>query len=271
MRAASDVRVPCQRWRDRRDSYRPPLERINPAEFDVARVAVADAKAFVVRHHYSGTCSSTRRCFGLFRRGELAGVAVFGHPMAEAVLTNVFGGEARESLELSRFVLLDEVKANGETWFLARCFELLRREDLRGVVSFSDPMPRTSAAGARVFPGHLGGIYQAFNGVYLGRARPSTLRLLADGRVFSHRTETKVRAKASRWQSGVRQLVAAGAPDPGSNPSAADLREWLAAALPLLTRKVRHPGNHRYAWALQRAVRRSLPPSLPYPKRGLAA
>jgi hypothetical protein len=84
-------------------------------------------------------------------------------------------------------VLVDEVPANGETWFLGECFARLRNrvvEDqewgdeyrLRGVVSFSDPVARVSADGLRIFPGHIGLIYQAFKGVYLGRSVRRTLR-----------------------------------------------------------------------------------------------
>jgi hypothetical protein len=39
-------------------------------------------------------------------------------------------------------------------------------------------------------------------------------------------------------------------------------KHWIAT----LTRPLRHPGNHRYAWALRRRDRRHLPESLPYPK-----
>jgi hypothetical protein len=47
---------------------------------------------------------------------------------------------------------------------------------------------------------------------------------------------------------------------------AGDPEAWLAEWLPRLTRRKRHPGNHRYAWTLQRRDRRHLPASMPYPK-----
>ena len=40
------------------------------------------------------------------------------------------------TVELGRFVLLDSVAGNGETWFLARSFEILRKHAIVGVVSF---------------------------------------------------------------------------------------------------------------------------------------
>jgi hypothetical protein len=65
--------------------------------------------------------------------------------------------------------LFDEVPANGETWFLGRCFELLRHENLVGVVSFSDPVPRTSL-------------------------------LLPDGSVLNARTVQKIRGMDRGWK-----------------------------------------------------------------------
>ncbi len=60
-----------------------------------------------------------------------------------------------ESLELSRFVLSESVPGNGESWFLARCWQLAVRDGVRGAVGFSDPMPRRAVAGDLVFPGHI--------------------------------------------------------------------------------------------------------------------
>jgi hypothetical protein len=255
-----------QRWRDRRDSYRPAGETIKPTEYEVAPIADdGTAKAFVLGHHYSGSYPAARYRFGLYRRGErgeLVGVAVFSHPCSDRVLTNVFPGEALESAELGRFVLLDSVPGNGETWFLARCFEGLRREGLIGIVSFSDPVPRATSDGAVVFPGHIGTIYQAHNAIYLGRATPRTLRLLPDGTVLSDRAVQKIRAKERGWRYAVELLERHGADAPDD-----DLAGWLNLWSGRLTRRVRHPGNHKFAWSLHPTARRQLALSLPYPKK----
>jgi hypothetical protein len=253
-----------QRWRVRVPRYRPAHECINAAAYDVVELpGDADAKAFVVAHHYSGSYPAARFRFGLFRRAHLVGVAVFSHPCNDAVLTSVFGGAANESVELGRFVLLDDVPGNGETWFLGRCFEALRRRELRGVLAFSDPQPRHDDAGRVVMPGHVGVIYQAHNGRYLGRGTPRSLHLLPNGAVFSARAASKVRRLETGWQYAVQQLVDAGASPPKSTDA---MGPWLTSALARL-RTTRHPGNHRYVWPLHR--RTPLPQSLPYPKRGL--
>jgi hypothetical protein len=199
--------------------------------------------------------------FGLYRGGKLQGVAVFSHPCNNAVLTRVFAAPVLACVELGRFVLLDAVPANGESWFLGRCFELLRREGIVGIVSFADPVPRRSAGGSIIFPGHIGTIYQAHNAVYLGRATPRRLRLLPDGSVLSDRAIQKLRSGEKGWRYTARRLVAAGADAPGP-----DMRSWGMHWLAQLTRVLHHGGNHRYAWGLAASIRRALPSSRPYPK-----
>lgn len=257
------IAAAAQRWRDRLDSYRPAGEVISTRAHEVAPLEDdVTAKRFVQQHHYSGSFPAARRRFALYRGPELVGVAVFSHPVNDRTLA-IFPGETSRSLELGRFVLLDEVPGNGETWFLGRCFELLRREGFVGVVSFSDPMPRRSVAGAVVHGGHVGTIYQAHNAVYLGRARAEGLRLLPDGRTLHRRSIQKIKTRSRGYRPAVAELVALGAEPLGEldDPTA-----WLGRWLPRLTRLERHPGNHRYAWTLQRRDRRHLPPSLPYPK-----
>lgn len=252
-----------QRWRSGRAAYRPAGEPIDPRRFEVAPIEDdRTAKTFVVEHHYSGSYPAARRRFGLYRGAALVGVAVFSVP-ANAAALSCLPGAPEESVELGRFVLLDDVPANGESWFLARAFEQLRREGFVGVVSFSDPCGRTRADGGLVFPGHVGTIYQASNAVYLGRSKAETVRLLPDGSVLHRRALAKLRngERGRRYVEGLLERHGAPAREPGENP-----RDYADRCLRAVTRPFRHGGNHKYAWALQRRDRRFLPPSLPYPK-----
>jgi hypothetical protein len=252
-----------QRWRARRDLYRPAGEPIRTSLYEVAPIANdGPAKDFVVRHHYSASYPAARFRFGLYHHCSLVGVAVYSHPCSDRVLTSVFPGAATDAVELGRFVLLDQVPANGETWFLARCFELLRHHVV-GVLSFSDPVPRTTATGRVMFAGHIGTIYQAANAAYLGRGTVRTLRILPDGRVFSARAAQKVRSGDRGWRYSAQILVDAGAEAPADGEASG---LWLRRWLPRLTRTLRHSGNHRYAWALDRTLRHRLRQTLPFPK-----
>jgi len=169
-----------------------------------------------------------------------------------------------EAVELGRLVLLDRVKANAESWFVARCHRALRA-DFDAVVSFSDPEPRTTVDGAEVFRGHVGTVYQALGACYAGRATPRTHHLLPDGTVLCERALSKVRTRERGWEYAVAQLVAAGVEGPADD-SREGLSAWLRDALARSTRTRRHRGNHRYLFALSRASAKALPTSLPYPK-----
>jgi len=237
-------------------SWRVPGEGgFTPGNYGVAPIEEATAKAYILDRHYSGTYPAARLRFGLFDAAsgpKLVGAAVLSVPASKKVLTNVFPGlePYSESLELGRFVLDDEVPANGESWFLGQLLRQAAEDGLRGVVSFSDPLPRTKADGSVIMPGHVGTIYQASNARYLGRATPRTLALLPDGTVFSARAMQKIRDQDQGHEYAEAHLIAFGAqPMRAYENPARWLREALAAAG---VRPLRHQGNHRYAFATGR-------------------
>ena len=260
--------VECERWRDRRDSYRPAGERIDPSAYSVDLVDERTAKRFVTAHHYSGSYPAARARVGLFCGRALVGVAVFSVPVNVATVARY--STAADGVELGRLVLLDEVPANGETWFLARAFRALRIEkpSVGAVVSYSDPVPRLTAEGALVKPGHLGIIYQAFNALYVGRSRRETVAIDRAGRVVNRRALSKIRNDETGAGYAYEQLLAAGAP---TRRPLEDGPTYVSRALrdgPF--RRFRHPGNHTYVWTLRRDVAARLP-ALAFPKPTPAA
>ena len=146
---------------------------------------------------------------------------------------------------------------------LARCHELLRDTNVRGIISFSDPFPRTNRAGEQTFVGHVGTIYQATNAVYMGRSRVDSKLLFPDGTMVAGRSMSKVSGQEKGAEGFARLLEQHGAPAmrPGDN-----LGAYVQTWLPLLTRSVNHTGNHKYLWALNRRDRKHLPNSQAYPK-----
>lgn len=242
----------------------------DPSLYHVDAIDRSDARRYVVAHHYSGSYVADRMRFGLFRSATLVGVAVLGVPVHPAVLPNVFPTlePYAESLELSRFVLDDACESNSETWFLARVFEEAAARGLRGVLSFSDPVPRV-VGGRVLFPGHIGIIYQASNAVYTGRSAPHGVVLLPSGEVLHSRALSKVRRQERGHEQVERRLVALGARPPGLTDSPAS---WLVEALDAVGAvRLHHGGCHRYAFTLgTRRDRRATPvalPQHPYPKQ----
>ena len=160
-----------QRWRARRDLYRPAGEVINTREYDIAETrSDRIVKDFIAEHHYLQTTPPARFRFCLYKGEQLGGVAVFAHPTNDRTITGMFGCAANEGVELSRLVLLDEVPGNGESFFVGNCMRTLKALGLAGVVSFSDPVPRRTVSGVLIKPGHCGTVYQALNGHFVGRS-----------------------------------------------------------------------------------------------------
>lgn len=270
--AAEVERMTCECRGDRRHSWR----RVSEGGFDKTRYNVVPlaekvAKKFILTHHYSGSYPAARQRYGLVTvtGDELVGVAILGEPMHPKVLTKPFPTlDKGEAAELSRLVLLDTVPANGESHFVRKVFKAAAADGLRGVVAFADPLPRSTACGRLVMPGHVGTIYQSLIdpadarwGRYTGRGTSRTLTLLPDGTVLTDRARSKVRKLDTGWAYVVARLVALGAPplDSGTDPGV-----WLAAALAHIgARKVRHAGNHRYCWPIgDRGQRRRTPIAL---------
>ncbi len=259
-----------QRWTQRRESYRPVGELFSPSAHDVGLLSHDIAEAFVDLHHYSGSCSPTAHPIGLFDRGSLVGVAVFGPTASKNAHLAVFGAAytQKQCVTLGRFVLVDSVRTNAESWFMARCFEVLRGRGVIAVESCADPVPRLSPDGVIVKPGHVGTIYQATNGQYVGKTNPASLPILPNGHVLSNRTQGKlVRGERGEGRA-VTQLVAFGATPPAPDQ---DVLAWLREWRPQICKTMRHSGNHRYLWCLDKRHRKNIlggKPSLSYPKIG---
>lgn len=259
----------CQRWIEGRDVRRPAGENIRTSAYDVEPIAQnADAVAFVRTHHYAGYASPAAHRFGLYRLGELAGVALFGPPASTNAHNAVWGHTTltqKQAVTLGRLVLLDNVPGNGESWFIARCFDLLRGRGIVAVESCADPQPRVNDRGELVFRGHLGTVYCATNGRYVGKTNDATLRLFPDGTCLSNRAQGKLRDGERGNTHPVAQLERWGATPLAEDE---DPAAWLKRWRPRLTSSMRHRGNHRYLWCLDRRRRREIltAPSLPYPK-----
>ena len=263
----------CQRWGGGREAWRPAGELVDVSRFDVETIPEDVAKAFVTRHHYSGSYPAASCRVGLFRRElghvrELAGVAVFSVPPQAAAIRRWTGTDA--GLELGRFVLLENVEGNGETFFLSQAFRVLAEEKpgISAVLSYADPMVRLTAEGRIVTPGHVGTIYQAHNGRHVGRSEARWSYFDRDGRIVSRRALSKVRGDEIGAGGAYAGLLAQGAPERRPFEEGAAYVARVLAEAPWT--RIRHPGNLAYVWGVgagKRAARRALPEALPYPKR----
>jgi len=255
-----------QSWRRRRDGG------FDSSLYEVREIWPREASPFVASVHYLHSMPSVRRCYGLFEIAsqELVGVAVLSTPVSKKTIPMVFPElDPSQAAELGRFVLLDRVPANAESWFLgavrhlaARPAILLdpRKKDdpeylkkkvpLLGMMMFSDPVSRMNLETKEIIkPGHWGSSYQASGCKYLGTSDKSVEAVLPDGTVFNRRTMQKIRAQEQGHGYAERILTdrwRARPMRPGENPA-----RWMREVLDDIgAARFEHPGKFKYAIAL---------------------
>lgn len=252
-----------QRWRERRAVFLQKQIFFNPRYHEVEKIPIKLGADWIIKNHYLGSFPSATVCYGIFRSGELTGVAVLGTAQHKNTIPNVFGSShSRDCLLLQRFALEDVLEFNAESYFLARVRASLKREGYCGILTMSDETPKTDVLGNVIFPGHIGTIFKSDNAVYLGRSAKSVEYLFADGNVLSNRSFSKLVNNESGWNYVARKFESYGAskcPAP-----AGEKREWGFYWRSRLTRKQTNLGKLRYAWSLHPKV--VFPRSLPYPR-----
>ncbi len=166
-----------------------PSEWFDDRWYEVHHITHSVAVAYCEQRHYLKTFPADQVRFGMFHKGRLVGVAVFGVPTNVLVLTNWLPDLVpyKESMAFQRLVLDDLVPACGESWFMARCRELLVARGVYGTVTFADPSQ-----------GHCGIIYQADNWTYAGQTDASEVFVLPTGFSIDGRAMSKVR-ELSVW------------------------------------------------------------------------
>jgi hypothetical protein len=275
-----------QRWLPggRHTWTHPAVERysFNPANYGVAEIPERDARGFVEELHYLRAWLNARLRYGMFYldgpqeqlTGRLVGVAVLSVPQNVLVLSNPFPDLVPyyESLEVGRFILLDQVPHDAETWFFGEVRRRAAATGIRGLVMFSDPVPQWDDNGNLTTPGHVGGIYQATAGTrHTGTTGRRGVIVLPDGTVLGARTMAKIRQRERGHEAAERRLVRLGATAPRAGQGQA---AWLAGALAdVHAVRVMRDGKLRYVMPVggrrDRAKVRIVGPSLPFPKKDL--
>ncbi len=124
-------------------------------------------REMVEKIHYKHTSRSMkqREVFSLWYEDLLVGCAVFGD-ICSAKGEVLYGAD---TIELRRFVLVNEAPRNSESFFLSRCIKLLKKSGkYQRILTYADPNK-----------GHEGTIYKATNFKYIGveKYRQQILRI----------------------------------------------------------------------------------------------
>jgi hypothetical protein len=145
-------------------------------DYEVKRIPCLTAKEYIIKNHYSHGCHNRPSpCYGLYDGEILIGVLMFATPCSERVRASVFGADYKDRVtELHRLHILDVTPKNTESWFIARCLNLLQRDkpNIRAVISFAD-----------LTEGHSGVIYKATNAFQCGQTCRTTFYMDDSGRL----------------------------------------------------------------------------------------
>ncbi len=197
----------------------------------VIPVTVAAVRAFIEQHHYSKSINGCKvsMSFALYEGSEMVGAVLFG-PLSTTAWKR-YGEKEGDVVELRRLVCLDHCPRNTESWLIAKCLKVLKKQTVYKVcVSYADP-----------HHGHCGTIYQAANWNYAGQTAPDVLLQTPEGRLYHSRAlRTKYNGDFKPFVKRLRKLQEGG----------------------LLT-EVAVPGKHIYTYTLQG---KQQPTRLPYPK-----
>ena len=132
-----------------------------PSDFsraDVREISYSEAKEVILKYEWLGTMGTTRRCFGLFFDGELAGVECFGMTAGTGV-SNLCGPDNRERvMTLVRGACVHWAHKDSASFLITRACRMLAKEGKNIFVAYSD----TDA-------GEIGTVYQAANWFYCGK------------------------------------------------------------------------------------------------------
>lgn len=198
------------------------------AELTIAK-ASHQAALYAVEHwHYSRRLPRAGLFIrGVWEDGKFIGVVIFSRG-ATATIGSPYGLKQTECVELTR-VALDTHKSP-VTQIVAAALKDLKRSNpgLRLVVSYADPMQ-----------GHLGGIYQAGNWVYVGQNKAAPEFIIRGQQMHMRTIHSK----------GWKQSLA-----------------WLRENVDPNTERVEIMPKHKYLMPLDRAMRRQIEVlRLPYP------
>lgn len=165
-------------------------------DYNVRKIPSKIGRDYIIKHHYSHGCHNAPTCYGLFDKDELIGVCAFACPCSENVRSSVFGEDYKNSVtELHRLHILDVTPKNTESWFISRCFNMLKQDKpyIKAVISFADPMQ-----------GHVGTIYKATNAYFCGTSGKATFYEDENGKLHHPRNNghniSITEAKEKGWK-----------------------------------------------------------------------
>lgn len=138
-----------------------------------------EVKLFIESNHYSHKMpQAIKYRFGMYINDELFGVSIFSIPSNQFAVTSIFENETQHiCIELSRVFTLDSTPKNFESYCISKMFKYIKYNTKYDVVlSYADPNFK-----------HVGYLYQALNGMYLGETAQEVRYIMPTGELITRR------------------------------------------------------------------------------------
>lgn len=146
-------------------------------------------KRLIENIHYSKTARSQLQVhvFCLKMNDKIVGAAIFGKPMSRHY--------ENDTLELRRFVLIDQMPKNTESYFLSRCLKWIEKndKDIVRIVTFADPNH-----------GHQGVIYRASNFSFEGTELNVNPRVLLYNNKMTHMRQVYAKKQGNYTKDAIK-------------------------------------------------------------------
>lgn len=176
---------------------------------EVRRASIGEARPFIEKWHYSHKVPTGKNYFFAMESGakadlfsnETYAIACYGHSASQSMHTGLARLTGKDvaldnMLELRRLCRREPRDGHQLTWFLARCHKMLKKQGIKYIVSFSDPMHN-----------HNGGIYKAANFTHLGKTQAATHNINEAGEIV-HRRIPYHHKRAQGYPDGVGMEMA---------------------------------------------------------------
>jgi len=133
-------------------------------EIEIVPTTPEHVHPFVLKHYLQTEPVHIKKVYGIVYKptSEMIGMAIYGLPMMTATKSMKAGLSSGEVFELKRLFVEDRPDLrNIESYVIAKTLQMIKEEfpDVKIVITFADEKV-----------GHLGGIYQATNAIYLGKS-----------------------------------------------------------------------------------------------------
>ena len=167
----------------------------------VTECTIKEIRDYVEEHHYSHNVNGLKitKCYALYHGNLLSGAIIFGQ--LSTTSWKKYSDNEQDVVELRRMVITDRSKANVNTWFMSRAIKLLKKDTtVKKIISYADP-----------FYGHVGAVYQASNGVYLGVTNKDVVLVTKSGKRYHSRAmRTKYKGELKPFAKRLKEMYEKG-------------------------------------------------------------